>query len=231
MSEFTPYKGTYSEFHDFNRLQNLDGVEWKILSHLIYSNTKHAKNFWRILKHNGLDSLSQPVPNEEERIDLIWMDNNESEMTNKRLFMQPFVDDAWSEQCSSVYVYVDQVSPKDASRADIVVVVEAVVHSKISVLYSDASDTHTEHNPNDFDTSEQGNIVVPYKNRATVLLKSIIAELNGLYLDGIGYLQLDPRLKDTGAKLSLWNSRSFYGYTIKFGMVMSGVSGDSEDSL
>ena len=67
------------------------------------------------------------------------------------------------------------------------------------------------------------------KNRATVLLKSIIAELNGLFLDGIGYMIIDPTLdRDSGAKLSLWNSRSYYGYSIKFAVKMSGFSDNAD---
>lgn len=239
---YNPYKGTYSELHDFNRFQELDGIEWKIISHLISSDTKHAKNFWKLLAHEEINALTMDTPSLRERLNLVWSDNEEKEMTDKRLFMQPFVDDAWSKQCSSVYVYVDEVSPMDATRANVVVSVEVVVHAKNSIVT-----VPTEHDTensrietidgtpvgtlydNDFD--KQGNIVVTRKNRATVLLKSVLAELNGLYLDGIGYLQLDKKAaKESKALLSLWNSRSYYGYTIKFGMVLGGVSGNSEDS-
>ena len=53
------------------------------------------------------------------------------------LFRSPFVDDAWSEQCSSVYIYVDQIKPTDQTRANVIVTVEAIVHAKTSVIAGD----------------------------------------------------------------------------------------------
>ena len=217
------YKGTYSEFNAVNRLQNLDGIEWKIVDHLIHSQNKHADNIWKILKYDSdIYALSKESVKETERRKLVCTNNGEP--TTKRLFIQPFVDDAWSEQCSSVYVYVDEVRPTDQTRANVIVTVEAIVHAKTSVIAGDGDQlTNPQANPNDSD--EQGNIVVTMKNRATVLLKSIVAELNGLFLDGIGYLIIDPTLdKKTGAVLSLWNNRSYYGYSIKFAVKMSGFS-------
>lgn len=221
------YEGTYSEFNSVNRLQNIDGLEWKIVDHLIYSKTKHADNFWKILKNDSdIYALSKPSVEEKERRKLVCTNNGEP--TTKRLFIQPFVDDAWSEQCSSVYVYVDEVRPMDQTRANVIVTVEAIVHAKTSVIAGDGDKaTNPQANPND--SNEQGNIVVTMKNRATVLLKSIVAELNGLFLDGIGYLYLNQKTDTkSGAVLSLWNNRSYYGYSIKFVIAMSGVSDNAD---
>lgn len=232
------YQGEYSE-NECNRFENLEGIEGKILNHLFYSKTTHAENIWKILKYDDRDPLSHDKVSLKDRNALIFKNDKEGGATTKRFFIQPFVDDAWSEQCSSVYVYVDEIHPTDYTRANVIVTVEVVVHSKISLIQgndediSDINDDEdeakksTQYNPNDFD--KQGHIVVAWKNRATVLLKSIIAELNGLYLDGIGYLFIDPKLdSSTGAKLSLWNSRSFYGYTIKFAVKMGNVSDDPD---
>ncbi len=221
------YKGTYSDFNAVNRLQNLDGIEWKIIDHLIHSHDKHAENIWKILAYDSdIYALSKDSIGEAERRKLVCTNNGEP--TGKRLFLQPFVDDAWSEQCSSVYVYVDEVIPTDQTRANVIVTVEAIVHAKTSVIAGDGDKiTNPDANPNDSD--EQGNIVVTMKNRGTVLLKSIVAELNGLFLDGIGYLLIDPVLdKKTGAVLNLWNRRSYYGYTVRFAVKMSGVSDNAD---
>lgn len=228
------YKGEYSD-NAANRFENLEGIEGKILNHLFYSRTDHAENIWKILKYNDRNPLGHDKLSREKKYELIMKNNEEGGATSKRFFIQPFVDDAWSEQCSSVYVYVDEIHPTEYTRANVIVTVEVVVHSKLSLIQgndediSDINDDEdeakksTQYNPNDF--NKQGHIVVAWKNRATVLLKSIIAELNGLYLDGIGYLFIDPKLdSSTGAKLSLWNSRSFYGYTIKFAVKMGNVS-------
>jgi len=219
------YIAKYSNCNDFNRFQNLDGIEAKIIMHLVNSNSKHAQNFWKILKYNDLYALSQPNLTQAERLELVCNDNGES--VKKRLFLAPFVDDAWQEQCSSVYIYVDRIHYDNHMAATVGVAVETVVHSKISAVVGDGDQVlNPQANPNDSD--KEGNIVVAFKNRATVLLKCLLAELNGLYLDGIGYLQANQELDSKSAtELSLWNSRSFFGHRTELYMKMSGVSGNS----
>src|SRR5574344_2046683 len=101
----------YSDYNDFNRFQNLEGLEAKIVDHLVNSHTKHAEIFWKILKYNDLYALSQPAVSIAERWKLVCNDNGDQ--TNKRLFFKPFIDDAWQEQCSSVYIYVETINPVD----------------------------------------------------------------------------------------------------------------------
>lgn len=219
------YQAKYSNYNDFNRFQNLDGIEAKIIMHLINSESKHAQNFWKILKYNDLYALSQPNLTQAERMQLVYNDNGEP--TSKRLFLAPFVDDAWQEQCSSVYIYVDRVIYDNHLNSTVGVAVETVVHSKISAVVGDGDQIlNPMANPNDSD--KEGNIVVAFKNRATVLLKCLLAELNGLYLDGVGYLQANSELDSKSAtNLSLWNSRSFFGHRTEFYMKLSGVSNNS----
>ena len=134
------------------------------------------------------------------------------------------VQDAWQEQCSSLYVYVEQIVPQDHLKAAIGVTIETVVHAKIAAVRGDGDPSlNKEANPNDSDS--EGNIVVAFKNRATVLLKSILAELNGLYIDGIGYLQFNTKLSlKSKTEMPLFNNRSYYGHATMFGMMLSGVS-------
>lgn len=211
-----------------NRFQNLDGIEDKIVNYLIDSQSSHARNFWRLLKYDSLDALSQPNLTRKERKDLVWNDNGES--TNKRVFLAPFIDDAWQQQCASVYIYVDEVIPTNHLLSKVIVTVETVVHSKISNVSGNGDpylNPDQKANPNDSD--DQGNIVVAVKNRATVLLKSILAELSGVYFDGVGYLQFtQEKDKISMSKLSLWNSKSYYGHVIKFVMDVSGTSNSSD---
>lgn len=185
----------YSPYNDYNRFENLDGIETKIVNHLISSESKHAKIFWKLLKYNDIYALSQPDLTEAEKIELVYNDNGE--MTSKRIFFQPFINDAWQEQCCSVYIFVSDIDPFDHTRSNVSVTVETVVHSKICAIAGDGDpELNPEANPNDSDA--EGNIIVAYKNRATVLLKCILAELNGLYLDGIGYLQFNSKDKMPG---------------------------------
>lgn len=220
----------YSEYNSFNRFQNIDSIEGKIVEHLIKSTSKHARNFWKILKYDDIYALSQPDVKEEERRALVNNDNGES--TTKRVFFSPFVDDAWEVQCSSVYIFVEYIQPLDHLRSVIGVTIETIVHSKISAISGDGDPilnptdvTNETYGANPNDSDSQDSIVVPYKNRATVLLKSVLAELNGLYLDGIGYLQINRESGLNGkVTMPLFNNRSFYGHAARFEIALSGIS-------
>lgn len=209
-----------------NRLSNLDGIESKIITHLIDSQTHYAEDIWRLLKYADEDALSKPALTREEKEALVFSGNNGAPDATKaaRVFLAPFVDDAWQEQGSSLYVYVAEIVPIDRNRAEVMVNIEAIVHSQTSVVRGNGDPyLNPDANPNDSDS--EGNLVVALKNRATALVKDVVAEMNGMYLDGIGYLFMQP-LKSLkgGVKKLLWNSRSFYGHCVSFVMEMSGVS-------
>ena len=221
------YQAEYSEYNDMNRFENLDSLETKVLQHLVYSNTKHANNFWKLLKYATLDALAQDDVSLADRINLISADCGYP--TDKRVFLAPFIDDAWDAQCSSAYIFVDKIKPMDHTRAAVVLTVELVTHAKVAVINGDGDPVlNPQANPND--TNEQEQVIVPIKNRETILVKSVLAELNGLYIDGIGYLQLnkigsDDKSELGGVTMPLFSSRSFYGHSIKFVVEISGVSG------
>ena len=211
-----------SEFNEFNRFQNLDGIEAKMVSHLVKSQTKFADIIWKLLKYNSLDALSRPTVSEADRWKLVCYDNGDP--VSKRVFFSPFVDDAWQEQCSSLYIYVETVLPIDHLRSTVGVTIETVTHSKISAIHGDGDQfLYPLANPNDSDGKD--NVVVAFKNRATVLLKCILAEFNGLYLDGAGYLQFNMRMPlKCKATMPLYNRRSYYGHSISFACAMSNDS-------
>ncbi len=230
-----PYQGVYDEYNVLNRFENLDGVEAKIISRLVFSQTKHAQNIWKLLKYGDINALSQPDLSQEEREALIFCDDGEP--TSKRVFVGPWTNNAWTEQSSSLYVYVDRISPQNHMTAVVEVVVETITHTKITYINGDGDKDSSEHpdrvNPND--STEKGSIVVPFKNRETMLLKSVLAELNGYYIDGIGYLQLNtpqnmgnfgghssPAIDNVSAR------DSFYGHSIHFQVVMAGDSDNSD---
>lgn len=228
---------------NYNRFQNLDGIEPKIVYHLVYSKTKYADIIWKLLKYSSVDALSKPSLSTEERWNLV--NKNNGDPTNKRVFFAPFIDDAWSEQCSSIYIYVEQVLPINHISSTIGVTIETVTHSKISVINGDGDpdlnftevkigndQTTTVPLANPNDSTKTGNIVVTVKNRATVLLKCLLAELNGLYIDGVGYLQFNMQMPLLcKATMPLYNRRSFYGHSIIFATNMSNSSTGDDMSV
>lgn len=224
----------YSEYNEFNRFTNLDGIEAKIIEHLINSNSKHAQVFWKVLKYNDYNALTQADVSRSDRLKLVNNENGES--TGKRLFLFPRDNNAQGEQCSSVYVYLETIIPQDQTRAIVGVTVETNTYPQIGVVAGDGDPDFADPdqpyaiNPNESD--EQGSIVVPFKNRETVLVKSILAELNGLYIDGIGYLMLNTFKVGENVRGIVdlpYNRRNdSYGHRINFKIEMSGISGTSE---
>lgn len=209
-----------------NRFSNLDGIEAKLVMRLIDSKTHYAEDIWRLLKYADETALSQPALTREEKIALVFTGDNGSpdSTTDARVFLAPFIDDAWKEQASSLYIYVAKVQPLDRIRSEVTVNLEVIVHSRTSVVNGNGDPAlNPDANPNDSD--KEGNLVVTLKNRATVLMKNVIAEFNGIYLDGIGYLFLAPLKKATaGVDVSLWNTKSFYGHRISMNVEISGES-------
>lgn len=238
MTDFYEYSG----YSDFNRFINIDGIEGKIVAHLLTSDTKYAQMLWKILKYDGKDALAQPDLTTAEKVALVdgFGTNPTGGQTGAvRLFFSPFVDDAWVDECSSVYIYVDDVYPIDHMRSTVSVLVETVIHSKINVLFGDADEIANPEgtNPNDYFYKDGETPAVQLKSRASVLLKCLLAELNGLYLDGIGYLAFNTDKSIDGDKvkgkatLSLFNRRSFFGHQIRFNVTMSGVSENPEEGF
>ena len=214
------------EYQSANRLENLDGLEAKIITHLIDSKNQYAEDVWRLLKYADESALSQKPLTREEKEALVFTGDNGAPDATKaaRVFLAPFVDDAWKEQGSSLYICVSEICPLDRMNAEVVVNFEVIVHSQTSVVWGNGDPNLNPHaNPNDSDA--EGNLVVSVKNRATALMKDIIAEFNGLYLDGVGYLYLnDGKKAKGGVKIALWNKGSFYGHRISMVLGMSGVS-------
>lgn len=235
MADFYEYGG----YNDFNRFINIDGIECKILEHLITSKTKYAETFWKLLKYDTKDALSKPALSIREKkalVDGFGTNPTGGQTGTIRVFFSPFVDDAWVAECASVYIYVDDIYPVDHLRSTISVSAETVIHSKVNILFGDADLVSNPDgtNPNDYYYKDDESPAVVYKSRATVLLKCILAELNGLYIDGIGYLGFMSQRPIEGdrvqgkATLSLFNNRSFFGHSIRFNVSMSGVSDDPE---
>lgn len=217
-------EGRYFEYPSFNRYEDLDGIEWRVINAIVKSNSKYATYIWKMLKHNTADCLSNPDFKDltnKEKYSLIYRDNGES--SSKKIFMMPFIDDSWTEQSSRLNIYVSRIQPMNyvVSRVDITV--EIVVHNKINNIYGDASEDSTLSNPTEID--EDGNVIIPSKSRATTLLKCVSALLNGLYVEGVGELALNEQVSAyCGAKSYVWNNRNYFGYSVTFSTLMGQVT-------
>lgn len=214
-------KYTYDEYNQYARLPNLDGLEWKLVDFLIHSESKYAENIWKILKYDTPDALTKPNLTVEEKIALICLENDTGE-TGKRVFITPYINDAWTEQSSHIHIYVDAIHAPNHLVSNVHVSIETIVHSKIGIILSDLDEKNA--NPND---CREGEPLVLRKNRATVLLKNVIALFNGMIIDGIGTLQFNQEIDPYCVSNEYsWNSRAYYGHLTKMVVKMSGGSGN-----
>lgn len=206
--------------NDFNRFPNLDGVEYKMVRELLYSKSKYAENIWKILQYPTPDALTKDDLTLGQKAALICDENNTLE-TGKRVFITPYINDAWTEQTAHLHIYVDALHAPNYVLSNVHVCIETIVHAKVGTILSDVNEERN--NPNDCDA--EGNPIVLRKNRATVLLKNVIALYNGMTLDGVGQLQfnqsIDPYCVSTQY---MWNSRSYFGHVTRMVIKMAGVS-------
>lgn len=210
----------------FNRYTNLDNIEWSIIRYLINSETKFANNLWKILKYDTEDCLLKENVSKKERAKLVYIDNGDS--TNCRVFMEPFTDDSWTERSSHLHIYVGDVEPENHLVSKVNIVFETITHNKITNIIGDAtSEDLSMVNPAEFDDDE--NPIILYKNRETVMLKCVLAELNGMFVNGVGVMQFN--LTHNGndkSKQKLWNGKTYYGHETIMSTMLSGTSEDSE---
>ena len=159
----------------YNRFVNLDNIEYRIVNYLAKSKTKYANNLWKILKYDTEDCLSLPDVSYKDRMALLF-----------RVFLTPFTDDGWDVQCSHLHIFVHSVVPQNHITSKVNIGIETIVHNKISNILGDVQ--NEDGNPSELD--EDGNPVIIYKNRASTMLKSILADINGQMVAGIGMLQV-----------------------------------------
>lgn len=206
---------------DFNRYTNLDSVEWRIIKQLLDSSSKHAENIWKSLAYPTSNCLLQDNLSRTDKINLIYTGDGLS--TAKRVFMMPYVDDAWEEQAARLDIFVSGITPKNHVISTVNVTFEILVHNKINNIIGDADGESSLTNPTELDSN--GDIIIPYKSRATLLLKSVLAEFNGTHVEGIGQLQHNITMNSSSQTLrKVWNNRAYFGYEITLSTLLSGVS-------
>ena len=215
--------------NSFNRFVNLDNIEWNVIDHLVKSDSKYANYLWKILNYADENCLYMPnlAPNSAERKNLIYTNNGDSSV--KRVFMTPFTDDAWTEVSSHLHIFVHRVTPKDHLSSVVDIGVETIVHNKISNIVGDADIRQNPEDTNPAEIDDNLRSYILYKNRATVMLKCVLAEFNGTFVNGVGTLQFNSKLSPyNNSSQQLWNRRNFLGHMTFLSTIISGASVDTE---
>ena len=210
--------------NDYNRLQNLDGIEDRLIYYLLSPKNKteleleQVHNIWRILYYNDTDALKKPLPSYSQVAKLIYNDNGAQ--NGYRIFRSPRMEDGWTEECSMIKVYVDSIIPVNHLRSIVNVGIDVVVNTKIINLSvpQDSIDVY-------IDEIEGIPVSVKTKSRVTVLTQAVISLLNGAEVAGVGKMIFSREQSIFNqAQYGIWNNRNYEGIKIVMGVSMSGVS-------
>lgn len=209
----------------YNRFVNLDNIEYRIVQFLAKSDNKYSDYLFKILKWDTMDALMRPSLPYEERMKLLYANNGDA--AGERIFLSPFIDDSFEEQSSHLHIYIHSLVPQSHLTSVVNIGLETIVHNKISNIQGDAAMYNVDTNPSEMGKDGQPEIIL--KNRASVMLKCVLAALNGSFKCGVGTLQFNniPGGSDN-AKMSLWNGKKFFGFSAVMSMLISGVSDTPE---
>lgn len=199
----------------FNKFHNLDSVETRIINYLKNTDTDDCNRLWKLLKYSDMKALYKKNLTKEEKNQLIYQDKNEADC---RVFTFAYIEDNFTEVCSIIKVYIHSIQPVNHLITTVNVGIDILTHNKISNVYNDEGDI-----------LDGGRLVeenISTKNRNTIMLKAILATLNGADIEGAGVLQFNKELSDKcQTEMKLSNNRNFYGYTVVMSCQMSGVGG------
>ena len=207
----------------YNRFSNLDGSEDRIIYWLLSPNNKTPEELkathtiWRLLMYNDINAMNKPLPKYSDVVKLIC--NDEITQTNKRIFRSPHMEEAFTEQCSLIKIYIDSIIPQNEYIAQTNYGVEVICHNKIINVKVAEEDQSV------IDIVDGIEVKVETKSRVTMLAQAVLSLLNGADIAGVGRLQFNAgNFRYNQAQYGIWNNRNFEGMKIVIGALQSGLS-------
>ena len=119
----------YFSNSDFNRLTNLDGIEWKIITALVRTKNKYTSMLWKMLKYPTLSCLFEDDLTDREKFAMVY--NGNGDASGYKVFLMPFIDDSWTTQSARLDIYVDRITPENRINSKVDIAFEIIVHNKI----------------------------------------------------------------------------------------------------
>ena len=208
----------------YNRFINIDGIEDRVIYYLLSPNNKTEQELeqthiiWKLLYYDDIDALNKPLPKYSDVIKLVA--NNNVTQNHFRIFRSPHMEEAFTEQCSLLKIYIDSIIPSDRYRSIVNFGIDVLVHNKIinvNVLDDDVAPP--------IDTVDGIEYKISQKSRVSVLSKAVLYLLNGADVQGVGRMEFSQQMnRYQQAQYTIWNNRNFEGIKIVMGVHMSGVS-------
>lgn len=223
----------YDNLMDYNRLDQLAGLEDRILYFLLSEKNKSPRELelvhriWRILYYNDVDALiddeKHPLPKYKDIVKLISADN--SHQADKRIFRSPRVEEAWTDECSILKIYVDTIIPKNHLYSVVNIGIDVICNTKIINLAVPDTEPNVWIDEEGEEGEEKTPITVMTMSRVTALTQAIISLLNGAAIQGVGKIIFSSQLSIYNkGQYALWNNRNFEGLKLVMGVGMGSVS-------
>lgn len=170
--------------NEYNQYKQLPQMPYNIVSYLLLNNN----DIWKLLYYTESNALDRTNITIDEKKSLIY--NGESISDNKRVFFQPFTDDAFTEPCALLRVYPVTIIPENSYIGIVDFAIEIMSHVKINQLNN-------------------------YSTRILTMLQQVIETLNGVNINGIGNMFFDKKGSyGDVARLNIYNNRNYLGYTV-----------------
>lgn len=173
-------------FNEYNKLPNYRMISYNIISFLINYN----EDIWKILKYNTPDALTKPNLTQEEKGELIYDGEIDSEPF--RVFRDEFpTDDAFQDMVSQLRIFPVVTDPIERTYAVQDIAIQFVNHVKISHLQD-------------------------YLTRIDVVVEELIKTLNGQDLGFMSPLYFDASSRRTNIirRNNIGNNKNFSGVVI-----------------
>lgn len=173
-------------FNEYNHFEQLPLMQKKIVDSLIQN--PDANPLFNLLYYNDNNALDNTYLTTQQKGKLIYDGSPIS--TPFRIFFNPFLDDAFTEECSLLRIFPELIIPNDRIRASITFRIECFTHVKVSTLSN-------------------------YQTREVTMLQLLLQCLNGVDIGGVGFLSFD-RMGNPADKayLNISNSRNYSGYSL-----------------
>ena len=208
----------------YNRFINIDGIEDRVIYYLLSPNNKTEQELeqthiiWKLLYYDDIDALNKPLPKYSDVVKLVA--NNNVTQNHFRIFRSPHMEEAFTEQCSLLKIYIDSIIPSDRYRSIVNFGIDVLVHNKIINVNVSDEDVAPP-----IDTVDGIEYKISQKSRVSVLSKAILYLLNGADVQGVGRMEFSQQMnRYQQAQYTIWNNRNFEGIKIVMGVHMSGVS-------
>lgn len=181
----------------YNNFSQLSYVPYNIVMTLAQNN----ENIFKILKYNTYDCLTQPNLSFEEKMGMIY--KNQDQQQDYRIFLNPLVENMQYDATTIMKCFRYDSWPKNHLLATVVYEFDILFGDKIAMI--------------DYNG-------IPC-NRADVMETEIMKTLNGTFaLNGVGAFQFNAELSQyCRSRMVLNNTRNYNGCTIFMAMQIGSI--------